>query len=261
MSCAFLNEKRYGVPCSNIKKKTFNQLLTYKESLIHHRDAFYYGYDPCLCPKDFQLIVESTKDIVDMHECKSPGRKDLIVDRSNFDSWVISNPTCVAYEDWERCLYRTAIEVEISVEKIKPLCPITFITSIVYKGESFDFDEKGNVVNNDKLDPALQLLFTIQAFQKSKHACDVNFTSEFVPINCDLDLDTYVSLVRCGLTADMIATIQDCGIDVEYDLENNCPILSFEGIATSLCDFDMTPEAIENICTIISEINTEETQK
>ena len=102
---AYICEQNWGYSKEKNPWEEIDTLNTLRPVVSDYEKATRFGLDVCLCPHEINAIIEKILCRVSLSCCNDEHRCDLIIDESNLHNWILSNPTCVAYEKWERCLY------------------------------------------------------------------------------------------------------------------------------------------------------------
>jgi hypothetical protein len=250
-------------------KKPLNpeKFYVYRRVLKNHLDALQKGYPTCLCPSELQTILEDVQNIVGLTCCSDPQRRDLVIDRSNYDPWVLDNPGCVVYEDWEKSFKKACPVLGIKVDKVSSL---EEITKLVYKltVSTYDscavlFNIKAYTVNvkdncfdvrwtSTPIECNLEVLKSVRAVDLSKCLsyglsseqianCKTSYDLLIKETKCKMTFGTYIDLLSCHLTTEIISSLVKCGLEVNYDAKKLCPVLKIENTVVHLYDdLDLT---------------------
>lgn len=155
----------------------------------------------CGCYHDFNNGIEIIKAA---SKACDQLRMDLIVDSSNYDEWLLSNPDKIAYEAWEACLMRKCAPITYSL--IKDLTRDRSRCAIGYE----------LVKEIEKCYLSFDLLFT-----KKDCSVDYELLLKNIP-DCRITYEDYVNLRNCGVTAQLISKSAECGISLEVDNKEKC---------------------------------------
>lgn len=243
------------------------KLHVYRWAISKHLQSLREGSPTCLCPEEFQVILEDTLSIVGLSCCKDPQRRDLIIDRSGEDAWKLLNTGCVVYEEWEKTFRKACPTLGIVVQSATTL---EEVTKLFYSLSVSTYDSCAVLYNIKAASIAAQekcydLLWTVQPVQ-----CDLTVLAKVNPIdiehclsyglsieqvsqckvtydilveqtNCKIDFKTYVDLLSCNLTTEIISNLVNCGIQVSYSAELQCPVLEIGKTVVHLYDdLDLT---------------------
>ena len=224
-------------------------LNTLKPVIQKYELASRFGLDTCLCPHEINAIIEKVLCLIDLTCCNSEKRCDIIIDESGLDSYISSNPHCVAYDDWERCLYR-----------VMPQCE----TQVVYGGLTKDPYEVEVSVNRltpaeflfsasrDEIvvEPELAYLLTAERISPTNFSLDVDLKETKDDVSAEISAimelsslseEVSAKMVDFGITSTAILKLQENNISVGFDAAAQSPTLTFENNASILLsDFQST---------------------
>lgn len=232
---SLLCKSKWGYSKFEYNPKEFRKLSLYKNTLENYIEYLNEGVEPCLKDSEVEQLKDNILSIVPL--CKESTY--CISDRTNFDSWVLQNPYCVAYEAWERCLYTQMPEFTVKVNK--DTCKILF-----------------DIFATDKKEDIFRIKYLVDAH---KIRCDLGFDPSLIDLNtckfeyqalaekydCDLDFDTYFELKKCNLTFGAISTLIRLGISPIPDPRNQTCLVKFEGVLYDICK--LVPQQLGDIIT------------
>lgn len=218
----------WGYGCKQfIEDGDFEKLLNYQSSIERYYQSLRNGYEPCLCPDEIESIVERALDLIDIGCCNSPNRKDLVIDESNLDLWVLDNPGCVAYEAWERHLVRIVPKVGISVKSVDMSCDILATVKEVSDKCKFLYTVSVYNVANSCITTKVKV---------NKKECKLDYNALVKEHKCNLSFDVYTKLIECNMTPKIIGSLLSCGVSVNYNVEKKCPQIEIGTQSIAVCD-------------------------
>lgn len=171
----------------------------------------------CLCPHEINAIIERLISKVNMMCCSSSSRCDLIIDESGLDDWILSNPSCIAFSQWEQCMYRVMPlcdlsssfdgvitdkpQFELSIERVNPI-------QLIYDVRSEVGEFPSAVVNAiEQFSANLDLEFTA-----TKEEISLQYERLSSEVKSSISSGVFVKAVESGLTIDTISEIQKSDI-------------------------------------------------
>lgn len=193
-------------------------LLSYFDAVSRYRKQLLQNLDICLCCEDAVSLLANAKTAIGPL-CDVQYRKDFTVDTSKFSEWVLKNPTLVDYNEWEKCLYDVAFQLNIQpgAVKVEDLCGQIEVIFEVHKLDcSTDNPIETQVVKCD-LTPTVDI---------DLESCKIEFNEiETKFDNCDFTLNEYVEMKQCGFTFDLITKALECdvAIDIQPGAIKICP--------------------------------------
>jgi len=256
-------ENDWGYSCTYLSKSDYTKLSVLKRAIRRHYDAQKDSYKPCLNNCEIQSLVEKAKDIVDITCCSTSHRSDIEIDTVNKDMWVLTNPGCVAFENWERCLYCVTPKYKPTNIEAKNLFALKSISlpdderfKIAYniqvtqiakstktydsalgryqvEGPCFTFNYsvkeiekcKSNLrISTKQINECLDLGISIKEIEDCKNQYDILVNR----LDCDLEFHKFVKLLTCGFTPTIISNLINCGVFVSYSDKENSPYIEFK---------------------------------
>jgi len=214
-----INELKYGFVCKNDPDFLISKISLQKWVLENSNK-----FTNCLCLSDINFIKEDLTRIVD---CNYLDRKDLIIDKSNQQSWNTENPYCISRERWEEMVYKVCGDLSLEIE-IKKGCD--FVFDIYSKNISCDLIAGLSVYSK-------QCEVKFEKNVVSSKECKLQFDKLVKDIpSCDLNYKLYNKLVnKCNVKHNLIAEAYSCGL--KFDIDGNCPIIKSKNSSHNLCDF------------------------
>lgn len=195
----------------------------------------YYSAKLCLCPKEIQSVIEATKGLVDV-SCCNRGREDCLFDESEMAQYVIDNPACQSYANWNKWTKYFCGEIEFKIEIEERACDIMF------------------AIAKDVL--PCNVLFALQVkkqmcdlgfkVNRSEDECKLDWKILVEETKCDIDFTTYYRLTCCGFSYDIVKSIIDTGCTIEVIGDGDCDI----EITTIMGNYnvcDLVPENIQEL--------------
>lgn len=221
----------WGYSCKPVTYEQFEKLIIFRNYLNRYYDSLRFGYSSGVCPNEIQRILEQVSKLVNLSFHPSETFTNVFIDDSNFDSWVLDNPYCVSYEDWEKRLVRACFKVGIKVNKIEKT------SELLVKIKSIP-------------DPC-RFLYTVSVYnvaQKcittkvkvNKKECKLEYNALVKEHKCDMKFDTYVKLLECNMTPKIIGSFLSCDLEVGYNVKKKCPEITVDSkTKLLLCNLDV----------------------
>jgi hypothetical protein len=213
---SYVQHINWGYACFSTDRHKVKRLINYKKILRRYYLNLKDGLQQCLCPDEIQSIKGKVVALVDMVCCTASDRSDITIDYSAYDQWVISNPDCVVYNEWERVLKCITPEFLIVIEKLEDECKVLFDMLV----------ERDTTASEN----ACKVLAVVE-----KMNCDIDFKIEIVPeecaieykilvekFKCDFTLKAYVELKKCNLSFKVVTELLDCGYKLRYNVKKQC---------------------------------------
>jgi hypothetical protein len=249
---AAVNRARWGYPTKTIRPEYSLEMTEEIRALRNYRHALVHKGAPCLCPDEAQQMLERLLNLSDT-VCRSTSPDTgVTVDESGMDEYMLTNPTCVPYDSWERSLYRVCPVLNLTVKDVQEsakkfaydvfvtqhpgVCKLTY--DVLVSGDSFACKVAALVTARaSECKLSLKKKTTV-----SDQKCMVEFNSLVQKITCDLDFSVFAQLRRCGLSVDLIGKLVECNVGISYSSELACPAITYKGETIALtCDLDMSP--------------------
>lgn len=234
-----------------------------KDALTRHLVRKNGAHQHCLNDEKVQGLLDKALALVDMSCCSDPNRRDIEIDRSNYDEWALTNPYCVPFEAWENAFGCLAPEIGFKVvessviEKFKALFTVKEIDSLKSRsemlytldviGKALDCKVSGiytNLVEDCQFDVnvsakelktcALKYDVSSKVVKKCLATFDVglsfiekcNFNYNLLlkeKPDCNIDFELYLNLINCNFSHDLISKSIDCGLNLTYDINKDTP--------------------------------------
>jgi len=222
-----INYKRLRIRCEDPENKV-EEATSYIDVLQQVMKEKSLGLQPCLNDEDIQCIIEKSIALTGSN-CGPAPNSYVQVDESQLEEWVLRNPRCVSYQDWERASYYFCDNLEIKLDitpeemcnlvleiQTKSIDPNVLLVAEVYS-EVCDL--------NLKLD------------SKSDVDCKVEFKLLHEKLDCDIDLKTYIELIECNISFDLIKTVYENKLKLytTVDKEGNKEVI----LKTSLNEYPL----------------------
>lgn len=233
-----------GVLCKDTELDLTKNVEILNKNISNQNDSM------CLCPDEILQIVDNILRVADINCCNSSERADLIIDHSKYDEWVIKNPDCVVYEEWEAAYYGICTQFsfgEVFLQEDPKLIFEFAITPIENKCELiYAISEQ-----NKKEDCEISADFKITEIE----SCKLEYEAIVKETKCDLTFDAYVKIIECGVKPEVVSKLVECGFKLEPNVEKkSCDIQVDAKTTITLCDykFDLNSKNID--CSIASDI-------
>lgn len=193
----------WGYACNSVSKDSFEKLMVFRYFLKQHRKSVAAGYSCQLCPEEVQNVLEASFYHIDTKFNKT---SDVVISDEGFDEWATNNPSCIAWEDWERSVNRICKRIGIEVKNAsdnykfiyeilsKPLndsCVLYYTLDIVSKAiEQKCFDVNVNNIASCKIDYDLIVESTA---------------------NCDLSFNMYMKILSNNISSTVVQNVYNSG--------------------------------------------------
>ena len=240
----YLCNSYWGFSKPSLSEESKKVLTLYRDTLFRYRKSLAKNTAVCLCDDEIQGVIENTLNLVDLSCTYDINRCDIITDDSNVDTWLISHPGCVAFEEWEERFYwvipKLGIEVKevseafkliyaLSVSEVEDCYQILYNLSVISKAVNegcYDINVDVSKVNCD-LDYSLFIKDAEQCKIKfdtliKELECNINLSPEVKKVVCGIDFNTYAKLLECNISTDIISSFLNCGIGLSYNAEHKC---------------------------------------
>lgn len=226
-----VSESGYGKKC--LSDEDYEKLFILRGPIEKYYKSLKGKYFSGLCPEEINKILEQVSKYLRMKNRPHESFSYVSVDDSMFDEWVVKNPYCVAYEDWERCVANIVPKVGIKVSQIQQAC-------------NFVVDFSSEIIPN-----SCEILYNLsiisQACSKNVYdidiknlaSCKIKYETLVSEKSCKLSFEKYSSLLRCNISHQVISNLIDCGVEIDIDVENNCPIVTLNGNSYKLSDISV----------------------
>ena len=242
----YLCKKYWGYACNNVYD--IEALLTYKYSIHRFYRDLVEGNQTCLCPEDIQRLIEKVLDLVDIGCCTSDKRCDIIIDDSNLDFWTLTNPSCVAYYEWESLLRTVAPTFTVDVQYLpdagKLLYTLKAYDLVAEKGrlsnEVTPFEDIDGTIRYFKLADCWQvtvtqtdceLTYTIDVSEIEKILFTYNISVETIEKCLKVGIDVRY-LEKCKINYDLLVSEQKCNFSFDIYLKLLSCNFSYEILST-----------------------------
>lgn len=273
----------WGYACKPVKDDQFEKLLIFKDYLYHYYESLRLKYYSGICPDEVQKVLEATSKIITLNYHSSEDFSNVIVDDSDFDKWVINNPYCVAWEDWELYVPKMCPKLGINVLNVKDACNLVFdiqvdeiednckflytlsVASIAQKNKCVDLRVENLIKCDIDYQIAIKNIDTCNLTYEVKSElidCKTKYDILIKEHNCNLDFNTYISLLNCNLSHEVISNIIECNVDIEYSVEEKCPILktkngvyNLSNVTVNIFDENVDPNYLKSIFKVSADRN------
>jgi len=115
----------YGYNCAADVDQEIKRLNILKDSLDRVKISFLHIGKSCLDDETIQKIVEKANKIVGNSPCPAR-RKDITVDESNINKYLMSSSQCVTYDSWNKFSRFLCGKLGFKVSLEREVCDITF---------------------------------------------------------------------------------------------------------------------------------------
>lgn len=243
LSKEIVKSRVWDIECRDIETiyKDNHALLEYLRVIDEEENNRLKGFKSCLNSKETDKIKAKIFKIVGV-EC-SKNERDVIVDDSQRNSWIISHPRCVSYEEWEEWSYHLCDMLDIEFSIKTQACDLAL--DIVTKKFSCDL-----ILMINAYKKACNLGIELDV-ERERCLLELNVLAES---GCDLDLKTYVNLKKCGVSFDLVKTVYECNLKIDINAKN-CPV-----VVSDLSEYalDCFPE--ESDITVLNDLGFKATK-
>ena len=231
-----IREKRYGHKCEeDICEKT-EELTGIIETLESETKKRLQGVQTCLNCTALQSLRERLTSITGIN-C-GLGYTVCDVDESEKEAWVIKNPRCASYEDWQAASYWFCRELKLDTTlEVEKVCNITLaitkdvICDVVLLAVNTALESK-------KLDLRVK---------RSVDECKIDFKLLHTEVDCNLTLKTYLELIDHNISFDVIRTVYENNLELKVDRKE-------VKLVTLLGDFALEELELDTSCLGIEEL-------
>lgn len=215
LSNEIVKARFYGYSCDKRAVAKMDLLQNYLNVLEDENRKIVLGGKPCLDCYDMQSLAERVRKITT--SCDINGRKDITVDESGVDAWLISNPYCVSRERWERIAYIIceAVKLDITIVDSTEDCDLDVEVMTVEQVCDITFEIVRNIIPCD----------IMVALSVHKEMCDIGLTIVRTEEECKLDFNILVSEVECNIDFEFYKKLIDCNLSfdiIKAVYDNNC---------------------------------------
>lgn len=187
-------------------------LLLYREALEQHKHQMTKGVKPCLCCEEVDELFQNAQNAVG-YLCELDDRRDMGEDRSGYTEWLIRNPDLVTFDEWERCVYDTACQLNLDMTAITIEDACKQLEVVVEIQENL-------CVDNPVLEITTISCSAVPDVEVDMEECKASFdvlVSEYA--NCDMTFGDYVEAMKCGFTPELIVDAYACGMEINVNSE------------------------------------------
>lgn len=249
----------WGYACKPVTYDQFEKLIIFRDYIDHYYNALRLNCDSGICPDEIQKVLEATSKLVSLNFRASETYSNVEIDDSKFDEWVIDNPYCVAWEDWEYHIAQICPKLGFKVISVQDACRLVYDLKVDEIQNSCQFLYTLTVASIAKKKSCIDVKVTnlikcnlnYTAAVNSIETCDISFEAKAELIQCKLnydvlvkqhkcsfDFNTYVKLLSCNLSHEVISSLLECNVDVKYSVENKCPVIVTNNGEYNLNDLD-----------------------
>lgn len=220
----------YGYSCDKKAEDKIKILDNYIRVMEDENRKILLGGKACLDCDKLQRLAEKVRYITT--SCDLEARRDLVIDKSKLDAWLVKYPFCASYEKWEKFAYRVCglLNLEVRAERID--CEVDFEIFSTEQVCNLVFDITREQIPCDIMiaisvyRQACDLDFKISRTEKE---CRLDFKLLHSEVECDLDFKTYRKLIECNLSYDVIRTVYEngCSFTIGDSVELVSPLNSY----------------------------------
>lgn len=208
-SVNYLKRYNWGYSCEITIAPILNKLINLKDSLLTFLDELRYE-SAKRCDKFFRLMIRQVNELIGSKAY--PVEYLLEYDGSNKDTWTLANPTCVAYESWEKSLYNKLLpDFSVRLSKSEPIVCFAYDLIISKKKERYLPVFKATAGIIDACEYGLKA-----DIEKVLKDCSIDYKVEIKEDNCVVvTFDKDIELNSCELGFDVISKEEFCQIIFE----------------------------------------------
>lgn len=234
---SFICLSTVGYGCKNVSEEQYEKLHIFKQYLDTYLKSLRLNYFSGLCPTDVQRVLEATYKLINLDYHSSEDFSYVEIDTSEFESWVLQNPTCVAWEDWEYYIPKFCIKVGIEVTDVQKACNLMYDIKVGVIQDCSKFLYTLSIASKAKeqncIDKSYEIIIT------NPEQCKLDYKVLVDEFKCDFTYDTYVSLLECNLSHKVISNLLECNVGLRYSKEGNTPIIVTKNGAYKLDEIDI----------------------
>lgn len=206
------------------------------------------NFQKCLCDNEIQKLVDNILGIADIACCSDPKRKDVVIDTSGYDQWVLKNPNCIVYESWEASYLGICTKFSLDSVFLETPPKLLYDISVANISNKCDLVMAISIQNEKPCDVNADINVTLED-------CKLQYDLLVSEHKCDLTFNAYVEMIKCGVKAEVISKIVGCGLNVRFNAEKkSCDIMLEDNISVTLSDAKFCFEEKNINCEAASEI-------
>lgn len=225
---AFAQEVNYGYSCKRISAAAVDKLISLKQTIRRYYDNLRTKTMGCICDIELQRVKEHVGGIIDLYKCASTGEVDIRYDYSQYDQWVAENPSCVAYDVWEKGMVACNPPTFL-ISATKEARPLRTLYAISSK------DNTGCIMKLFAFAYKAKCESKVVASSKSTAKCNIELKALVKKHNCDMSFALYSTLLGCNLSFNLISTVLGCGGKFSVD-KAGTPIVKIGAKSSPISD-------------------------
>jgi len=225
---SFAQEVNYGYSCKSITAAAVDKLISLKQTIRRFYDNLRTKTMGCLCDIELQRIKEHVGEIIDLSRCASSGEVDIRYDYSQYDQWVVDNPSCVAYDVWEKGMVKL-VQPTFLISATKEARPLRTLYAISSR------DNSGCIIKLFAFAYKAQCENTVVVSSKNTIKCNIELKALVKKHNCDMSFAMYSTLLGCNLSFQLISTVLGCGGKFSLD-KTGTPIVKIGAKSSKVAD-------------------------
>jgi len=267
LSNEIVKAKLYGYSCDKLAEPKMDLLQNYLRILEDDNRKVTLGGIACLSCNDEQSLAEKIRKLTTgcSINIASDGRifgnrKDLVINSSAEESWIIKNPYCASREKWEKISYAVCQSLTLDIQSEN-------LTDFINNSPAFDIDDYQLAITNCDSDKIKEY----NELAKKYAGCDLDFEILTVEQACNLSLELVKNIIPCDIIFAISAFHEVCDLDLTIsrteeeckfdfnilvsEIECDLDLKSYKKLIECNLSFDIIKTVYENGCTF--EINNE----
>lgn len=116
----------WGYGCKPVNKDSYEKLLLFRGYIEKYYKAQKFNYSVGICPNEIQKVLENTSQLITLNHHSCEDFSYVNIDDSNYEEWIINNPYCIAWEDWELHIVNIYPKIGFKVSDITNSCKLIY---------------------------------------------------------------------------------------------------------------------------------------
>lgn len=204
----------------NLSQDDHLKLSFFKSYLVDYLKSLNLQYKVPMCPSEVQSVIEAVDKYIPhrFHYREDYSTVDIV--EMDQQSWIINNPECFSYEEWETSLIQICPKIGIVVTEIDQTC------SLVKHILSNRVNQRCSILSSLSAISVDNKNCNVSTVKVNLAECKNDYEILVKETKCDLSFETYVSLINCNISSNTIAELIRCGSDISFDVELKCPVMN-----------------------------------
>lgn len=207
-----IQKSKWGYTSKNINQLSFKKLLLYKKFLKAFQSYTYseVGFEYEISETNIQKVLESVSYLIDYN--KLPYCRNLKVkeDRSNQTEYLLLNPGCQPYEEWERYVLGICTHIHLTSKNITDSVKILYQVSSKPLVDNCKFFTTLSVITKAKEQKCFDVNISNLA------TCKLNYDLIISNYNCNLSFSNYINVLGSGISSKSLEYLLESGAKIEY---------------------------------------------